>query len=1429
MSNISYEIFGIDASELTGFRTLRPEDISLVRQADVSQTFDPTNHFVELSFFTLNNVRINSELDYRGYSILSGGARNDQQGTTQLSFNVQNDYEERGYRGQDVKVLYNFLNYVYSEGNNPQDFYIESISPDRKELRLISVNLDQATVGDRTNTLIERYEDDLYVPDIYAYFGNNIFFNVVNIDSELYRNTTAVLLKLYEPLPRGIQIRSKVNLIERISNSLAYEVNVNITPDEVEVPYLRGPNYSAEVPTQAVEPSKYFCYDELFSFPVNNTYRELNALLNEKGAELGIDYSDFSFFINFSSAEERLRNFKYKLDLIESYQGSLDLIEDTSNNYTLAGISGSRAYYEGLLDGVVNNFDHYERHLYFQSGSTSWPKTNTLKPFINQLSTTEEAETWYLGELNDAVLYDSQNQNLLTNTIPTFIEEDQDNRPFELFIHMIGQHFDNLWIYTDAVSKKYDADNRLKRGVSKDLIEDLLKNFGVKLYTSNKSLEDLFKYFTFSGYDFGNEIIQNNYVVEPTDITSEKDYQKQIYKRIYHNLSLLMKTKGTERGLRALINCFGIPSNILKIRVFGGKDRNNLPFFGGEREITGSIDKVRLNNTGSIVPGNTTSLYTSILKENNDYTQDLHRIEVGFSPTYNVDDYIISQSAVLFPDDPFNIDQYIGDPRGYESDRYFDLHQHAKIIFENVEAYDVKDFVRLIKFFDNVIFRMVRDFVPARAVTDTGIIIKSHLLERNKFKDPRMTWTQPEYTGSFGNTGFASSSNAGSFSTSGFYSVDGELITSHRRVTRTPEGSKAIRLNNFDLDGTAEKQQIRRNFEEAKYDGEFAKNPKNPKGLRASNGNLTSNNPYLQINYPTITYNVQFYSEIPTNICVLQTEYSGPFIVNPNTTLNLTDVNIFEGDNSTYLYTVDGQSISPPTFTFTGEQYAEFEIVATHPDNPLENLLTGESTCQGTRVVKIVQCGINGSQGVAGIGPLSINTSYNFYNFFFNEPVINSELSYFVNDVFIGTTSGDASQEVGEEGTPTNFVFTDTSLSSVRIRVQDTFDPSCFREFTKEFNPCALADLSAPLSDEQANIIFSSNHTTANTSIQQIYDYSPNEFFDFYTFPFNLAGINNTTNVFFQIQVIYRDPNFGRVGTPAGTSEYQYFLSNEVQIDNPLPDSIISTVPNSYAEIVNIFGNTGGNGLLEPLSPEGGVIYYEVNPDPYQLASESGNYQELYYDRQIRFIADNGIINSLACRVVSRWYSISKANLHRVAVELYYFDSTYQGAGVNLCLTANTRTVYVEVFDTVNTVTQDDVIQGGMYIYANDNPNSSTPAPEGMYGDDGSGNFEPYGGGNYNGVPQFALGRRGRVWFKDAEDVFQWDTTTTGDQNVEYIDYGFNGIPGLFVCNYDGIGSTDDNIGFEDAFDDLDGSDGNIGGVGDADMDNVPRDTFNRQ
>ena len=50
---------------------------------------------------------------------------------------------------------------------------------------------------------------------------------------------------------------------------------------------------------------------------------------------------------------------------------------------------------------------------------------------------------------------------------------------------------------------------------------------------------------------------------------------KEIFKRLYHNMSYLVKKKGTISGLRQLINIWGIPNTILRINEFGGKNKDN--------------------------------------------------------------------------------------------------------------------------------------------------------------------------------------------------------------------------------------------------------------------------------------------------------------------------------------------------------------------------------------------------------------------------------------------------------------------------------------------------------------------------------------------------------------------------------------------------------------------------------------------------------------------------------------------------------------------------------------------------------------------------------------------------------------------------------------------------------------------------------------
>ena len=124
-------------------------------------------------------------------------------------------------------------------------------------------------------------------------------------------------------------------------------------------------------------------------------------------------------------------------------------------------------------------------------------------------------------------------------------------------------------------------------------------------------------------------------------------------------------------------------------------------------------------------------------------------LEVAFSPQNEINDDIISQLGY------FNIGDYIGDPRLVSSSAktYPALEDLSKHYFDKYSSnYDVYDYIRLIKFFDNSLFKMVKDFVPARTSVATGIVVKQHLLERQKYPTPQAEYTQPEYTASIGST-----------------------------------------------------------------------------------------------------------------------------------------------------------------------------------------------------------------------------------------------------------------------------------------------------------------------------------------------------------------------------------------------------------------------------------------------------------------------------------------------------------------------------------------------------------------------------------------------------------------------------------------------------------------------------------------------------
>jgi hypothetical protein len=146
--------------------------------------------------------------------------------------------------------------------------------------------------------------------------------------------------------------------------------------------------------------------------------------------------------------------------------------------------------------------------------------------------------------------------------------------------------------------------------------------------------------------------------------------------------------------------------------------------------------------------GSTLSQYRSIQQQppgGSTYTENLAYTEVAFSPQNEINDDIMDQLGF------FNMGEFIGDPRQRftQAESYPDLDALRNAYFEKyVSNYDLNDYIRLIKFFDNSLFKMIKDFTPARSSLASGVVVKQTLLERNKYPQPEVTWARYDYSGS---------------------------------------------------------------------------------------------------------------------------------------------------------------------------------------------------------------------------------------------------------------------------------------------------------------------------------------------------------------------------------------------------------------------------------------------------------------------------------------------------------------------------------------------------------------------------------------------------------------------------------------------------------------------------------------------------------
>jgi len=585
------------------FQQYNEQDSNLISSSRLDTAFSSSTDYIEYYAYDESKNLIYPQVGsvkavpVTNYSVVNGDT---------LLYPDEN-LEELGFDEGTFYATYNFYRKRLASDINI-NYYISEISSDRTELRLNSNVIPSELIVSSSEAFIEIRETQDYFVDFLLNFGNDqqVIANNLKLDT-----TTSVepslLVKLYEPLPPQFDLKSTLWVVEEISYPEAYSVTFppfNFESNDIQ--FIKGPNYSITATQETGKSGELFSYDTLISTDITSSQNQLKSLLNRKNINISVDYTEYSNFIHFSSAYTRLDNFYYKVGLIQSSSNAIANLPLNSGTY-----SSSKAELSNSIEKVITNFDGWEYFMYFNSGSTkSYPKQNTEPPYILFPTGSTEALTWvgstdetsgyYGGQAVSASNYDANNPDYLFNAIPSYLREDPENAKYELFVDMVAQQYDNTWLYTKNLTTRFDADNRLDFGIAQDLVADAIKDFGVKLYSNNFNTDDLYTSFLGitpsgsafpfpnmtgsypapSGYEYVDTTISASDNIVPLD-----NVNKSLYKRIYHNIPYLLKKKGTIAGIRALITAYGIPSTILRINEFGGKDRQDFKDWDFQEDI----------------------------------------------------------------------------------------------------------------------------------------------------------------------------------------------------------------------------------------------------------------------------------------------------------------------------------------------------------------------------------------------------------------------------------------------------------------------------------------------------------------------------------------------------------------------------------------------------------------------------------------------------------------------------------------------------------------------------------------------------------------------------------------------------------------------------------------------------------------------------
>ena len=179
------------------------------------------------------------------------------------------------------------------------------------------------------------------------------------------------------------------------------------------------------------------------------------------------------------------------------------------------------------------------------------------------------------------------------------------------------------------------------------------------------------------------------------------------------------------------------------------KTKTMVPNYGPNRR---SSTKIRLENNILSGSGAQLSVNQRYDKSSNDFAPlDSPKVGLYFSPTDVVNEDILLSFANL------DFNQYLGDPRDNFKLNYSELKDVSNEYFQKYTGKnDFWDYMRLIKYYDQSLFKQIRKLIPARSKPHLGTVIEGNIFERPKSPVQRNnpSFTLPKYEQTINLTNF---------------------------------------------------------------------------------------------------------------------------------------------------------------------------------------------------------------------------------------------------------------------------------------------------------------------------------------------------------------------------------------------------------------------------------------------------------------------------------------------------------------------------------------------------------------------------------------------------------------------------------------------------------------------------------------------------